>query len=88
MDDKRLERIENKIDVLVDKMGEQNATLAAQHISLKEHIRRTDLLEKQMEPVRIHVANVQGILRFIGVLAMLAAIAEAIAVVKSGGGGK
>lgn len=50
MDDskKQLERIEIKVNSLADSMHRVDVTLAAQHVSLKEHMRRTKLLEKIM----------------------------------------
>ncbi len=48
---------------LHDKLSSIDSTLAAQHIILQEHIRRTELLEKQMEPIRTHVSAVRAILQ-------------------------
>lgn len=53
-------------------------TLAEQHVTLKDHIRRTELLEEQMEPVKKHVNMVNGALKFIGLLGIAVSIAEAI----------
>lgn len=47
-EEKRLERIEAKIDDISDHMGSIDVTLAMQHESLKNHIRRTEALEKQL----------------------------------------
>jgi hypothetical protein len=65
MDDKRLERIEDKIDKLSDKLADTNVILGKQHVSLSEHIRRTNLLEKQMAPIATHVNYVQGALKLL-----------------------
>ena len=73
-----LKRIEDKIDKIDDKIGSIDVTLAAQHVSLKDHIRRTQLLEEGFKPIQAHVSRVEGALKFIGALATLAAIAEAI----------
>lgn len=75
-DDKRLERIENKVDTIKDHLGSMDATLQGQHISLKEHMRRTELLEKQVEPIKKHVDMMTGALKLLGVLATIAAIYE------------
>jgi hypothetical protein len=64
-----LERIERQL-IRIDK------TLAAQHIVLKEHIRRTELLEGQLEPIKKHVAMVNGALKFIGLLGIISGILE------------
>lgn len=47
MDDQH-ERIEKKLDAVVEDIGEIRITLAEQHIVLKEHIRRTALLEQDL----------------------------------------
>lgn len=54
--DKRLDKLESKIDRLLDNSAEQGATLARHEAlherntaSLEEHVRRTDLLEVRLE---------------------------------------
>lgn len=69
--DKRLERIEFKIDTI---MVEQ----AKQHTTLQEHTKRSTMLEDDMRPIRRHVDQMRGALKLLGILAMLAGIAEAI----------
>lgn len=60
-----------KIDARLDDMHEIQIK---QEASLSEHIRRTALLEEQMEPVRKHVHMVQGVGAFLGLLALVATI--------------
>lgn len=74
-DDKRLE---DKVDVVVEKIGEINVTLAKQSVILEEHVKRTNLLETKIEPIEKHVIMVHGILKFIGLLAVIAGIMEVI----------
>lgn len=74
--DKRLERIESKIDGIKDHMAEMNTTLAKQSIILDEHVKRTNLLEAKIEPIEKHVHMVNGALKLIGGLAVLASIVE------------
>lgn len=71
-------RIITKIDKIVDDVGEIKVQMGVYNTQLKEHMKRTDLLEKKFEPVEKHVERVNGVLKLIGVLAMLATIAEAI----------
>lgn len=78
MDDKRLDRIETKLDDTNEKLGSIDSTLAAQHISLKEHMRRTAMLEKELKPIQKHVSMVQGALKLVSIIAMLAAIIEVL----------
>lgn len=77
-DYKRLERIENKQDDANEHLASIDTTLAAQHVSLLEHMRRTSILEQDMRPVRRHVAMMEGAFKFIGVVATILAIAGAI----------
>lgn len=78
--DDRIIRIENKIDKVVEHLGSIDSTLAAQHESLKIHIKRSDLLEAQVEPLKTHVAMVSGALKLIGILAMICGSIEGVVV--------
>lgn len=78
MDDKRLGRIEVKLDDMADHIGEINVTLGSQRVSLEEHIRRTQLLEDMVLPIHKRVYMAQGALAFIGVLATLIGIYAAL----------
>lgn len=77
MSDDRLTRIEDKIDHVVDKIGNIDVTLAKQHEQLEYHIKRTDLLEKSVKPIETHVTMIHGVLKAIGILAIGAGIAQA-----------
>jgi len=77
-DDKKLDKIENKIDAIAHRINAIDVTLAAQHESLKDHIRRTELLEAQVEPIKEHVDGLKGVVHFLKILAVLAAIAESL----------
>lgn len=67
MDDRRLERIEAKMDDIADHTASIDITLAKQSIILAEHIRRTEILEEKLEPVETHVKLVNAILKLSGV---------------------
>ena len=77
MDDHRLE---DKLDLISDRIQSIDVTLAKQHVILDEHIRRTGLLEKRVEPVEKNMVMFQGFLKFlgmpIGLLTTIAAITE------------
>lgn len=60
IDDKRLERMEKKLDDVADHLSSIDVTLSAQHISLKDHMRRTAMLEKELAPIKKHVYMAQG----------------------------
>lgn len=69
---------DQKFDVIMQDIGEIRVVQAEQHIILKEHIRRTELLEDDVKPIKKHVYMVEGALKFVGILGILAGILEAI----------
>lgn len=73
-EDNRLERIELKIDDISEHIASVDTTLALQHQSLEEHMRRSDLLERKIEPLENHVALIHGLFKLLGVLGTIAAI--------------
>lgn len=78
MDDKRLERIELKIDDLSEHISSIDTTLALQEVSLTEHVKRTNILEERIKPVETHMTELKGIINFLKLLALLATIVEAL----------
>lgn len=52
MEDSRLQRIEDKVDTVIDKVSDINSTLAKQHAVLAEHQRRSAANEKAIELIR------------------------------------
>lgn len=79
-------RLEGKIDSIVDQMGDIKITLAKQHESLKTHIKRTDLLEEKVAPLAESHIKSLGRLEILGwvggLLAAAAALAEIIRYIK------
>jgi septal ring factor EnvC (AmiA/AmiB activator) len=67
---KRVDRIEAKVDKIDERLDSIDKTLAAQHVSLKEHIRRTELLEADVAPIKTHVSKIEGALKLIGVVSL------------------
>jgi len=74
-----------KIEKVVESIHSIDKTLAAQEVQLTEHIRRTqaaedniELLRKELKPVQEHVARMDGALRFLGILSLVAGVAAAI----------
>lgn len=56
-----MKRIEDKIDIIVEKIGNMDVTLAKQEQQIGYHIKRTDLLEQLVAPAVKLAADVQGI---------------------------
>jgi hypothetical protein len=84
MEKDRLDRIENKIDDLNDKVGSIDVTLAVNTEQLKIHIHRTDLLEKAIVPLQKKEQMVEGVLKFVGIVSLvLGVVYTAIRVLKS-----
>lgn len=72
-----LDRILNKLEQSDARLNSIDVTLARQHVSLDEHIRRTALLETEVKGIKHHVSMVQGVSKFIGVLGTAFALAAA-----------
>lgn len=77
-DDKRITRIEDKVDKIIEKISSIDVTLAAQHVSLKDHIRRTEILEKEMKPVKKHAERVKITFGLIGGVSVVLGIIETV----------
>lgn len=77
-DDHRISRIENKLDSISDRIGNIDVTLAAQHESLKEHIRRTSLLEEAVKPLTAQYISIKTMAKAVGTLVGVAIVLEAI----------
>lgn len=73
-----MKRLEDKIDKVLDKQSNMDVTLGKQSVILEEHVKRTNLLETRFEPVEKHVIMVNGVLKFIGILAILLGIIEGL----------
>ena len=74
LDEKRLERIEKKIDDQNEHLSSIDLTLQSQHISLEEHMERTDKLEIKVAPVVKWMYMTQGAAALLGLLATIGAI--------------
>lgn len=68
----------SKMEKILDRLNSIDTTLASQHEILKEHIRRTEILEREIEPIKKHVNYVTGVLKFIALSGIVATIIEAL----------
>jgi hypothetical protein len=70
---------------------QMNNTLIRHDENLKEHMRRTELLERQLEkseskfyseisPIKKHVLHVEGALKLLGLLSVIAGILSALSI--------
>lgn len=88
---KQIRKINERMDThskdTDERLDNIEKVMIAQEINLKEHMRRSDNLEemldhikeKELKPLARHVAMVEGALKFIGVLGILASVAGVIA---------
>ena len=79
-----LKRLNHKQNELNANMSSIDKTLSAQHVQLAEHIRRTELLEEAIQPVKEHVAMVNGGLKLIKIISIVVGIVAAIAGIITG----
>lgn len=65
-------------DKIFDRLGSIDSTLAAQHESLRDHMRRTEILEKAIVPVTKQMNMINGAGKLITAAGVLATILEFI----------
>lgn len=69
--------IDQKLDKISDTLTTQAITLERLTVTVEDHVRRTNILEADIVPIKKHVWMVNGALKLIGLLSMLAGIVEA-----------
>jgi hypothetical protein len=79
------QRILDKLDKMDTRLDNVDITLAKQHVTLEEHMRRSlaneeavQILKEQIEPIKDHVKAVNTILKFAGGVAIVFAALESI----------
>lgn len=72
----QLDRMEGKLDKHGDAIADINVTLGKQHVVLDEHMRRTDALEKIIEPIRVRHERMNGVLKLLGLIAAMGGVVE------------
>jgi cytochrome c-type biogenesis protein CcmH/NrfG len=73
-----LDYIHDLLAKLDHQMDDMNETLIKHDANLAEHMRRTELLEEQIVPVKKHVDMMQGVAGFVALLALIATIYAAV----------
>jgi uncharacterized protein (UPF0335 family) len=71
---KELQDIAQKVDKLDEKLSSIDTHLAVYNEQLKIHIKRTEMLELDVEPIKRHVIQVSGSLKLLGLIATMLAI--------------
>lgn len=82
---KALDKLEGKFDSLDARLDSVDKTLVKQEVNLNEHMRRTELAEKQISdiktelaPIKRHVDMVHGALKLLGILSLAIGAANGI----------
>jgi flagellar motor component MotA len=65
---------EAKIDKILEKIHSIDITLARNTASLELHMKRTDLLEKKLEPVEAHVSLINASFKVFGAVGAVVGI--------------
>ena len=79
---KELEKIDRKLEKIDERIDSIDKHLAVYNSQLRFHIKRTDVLEKNIEPLKAHLNKTHGILTFIGIIATVITVAVAILNIK------
>lgn len=74
--EKRLDRLEEKVDLVIEKLGKTNEILAINTEQLTIHIKRTALLENRVDPIETAYKEANGIIKLFTFLSMIAVIVD------------
>ena len=80
-----MDRIEEKLDKIDSRIDNIDKHLAVYNAQLKFHIKRTDMLEQEIKPLKAGLIKAQGAMMFVGVLATAISIGVALWGVVGGG---
>lgn len=69
-------RIFDKLDKLDERLDNMDKSLLRQTITLEEHVKRTNLLEEEIRPMKKHMLILYAFGKIFGGMAVLAAIIE------------
>jgi len=79
----QLNKIHEKLDIIIDRLNETDKILAVQAEQLAYHIKRSDqldtalgIIKNDLKPIEKHVSRVEGAFKLIALLASIAAIVK------------
>lgn len=78
MDERRLH---DKLDKIEYTLSNQAVTLGRLTVSVEEHVKRSNMHEDELKSLQRHQSRVEGAGKLLTILALLAAILEAIHIV-------
>ena len=74
---KDLDKIENKLEKIDERIDSIDKHLAVYNSQLRFHIKRTDMLEEELKPLKSSLIKAQGAIMFIGLLATIISVVVA-----------
>ena len=74
---KDLDKIENKLEKIDERIDSIDNHLAVYNSQLRFHIKRTDMLEEELKPLKSSLIKAQGAIMFIGLLATVVSVGVA-----------
>ena len=74
---RELEKIENKLEKIDERIDSIDKHLAVYNSQLRFHIKRTDMLEEEIKPLKSSLIKAQGAIMFIGLLATVISVGVA-----------
>ena len=72
-----IEKINQKLDKIDQRIDNIDKHLAVYNAELKFHVKRTDMLEEEIKPIKSSLIKAQGALCFIGIIATVVSVAVA-----------
>ena len=73
-----MDKIEEKLDRIDRRIDSIDKHLAVYNTQLKFHIKRTDMLEEEIKPLKSGLIKAQGAVMFVGALATVISIGVAL----------
>ena len=74
---KELDKIDRKLEKIDERIDNIDKHLAVYNSQLRFHIKRTDMLEQELKPIKSSLVKAQGALCFIGIMATVVSVAVA-----------
>jgi hypothetical protein len=69
-----IEKLSLKLDKIDEPIDSIDKSLAVYNSQLKFHIKRTDLIEEELKPLKSSFFKIQGVLAFLGILGLIMGI--------------
>jgi chromosome segregation ATPase len=74
---KELDKIDRKLEKIDERIDNIDKHLAVYNSQLRFHIKRTDMLEEEIKPLKSSLIKAQGAIMFIGLLATIISVGVA-----------